>query len=68
MVLIVDLFNYSKSYGLLHFIDRGREGKSSAAWDKTILIVHRNASYILDKDIPCAHKLYFVYEKVWASS
>ncbi|CAB4268686.1 unnamed protein product [Prunus armeniaca] len=46
MVLIVDLFNYSKSYGLLHFIDRGREGKSSAAWDKTILIVHRNDSLI----------------------
>ncbi|ONI21434.1 hypothetical protein PRUPE_2G065500 [Prunus persica] len=34
MVLIVDLFNYSKSYGLLHFINRGREGKSSATWDK----------------------------------
>ncbi|KAL6296554.1 hypothetical protein ACE6H2_004696 [Prunus campanulata] len=70
MVMIVDLFNDSKSYGLLHFIDRGREGKSSAAWDKTILmeLVHRNASYILDEDIPCAHKLYLVYEKVWASS
>ncbi|CAL9014035.1 unnamed protein product [Prunus brigantina] len=33
MILIVDLFNDSKSYGLLHFIDRGREGKSSPAWD-----------------------------------